>query len=214
MEHLEIVTPPAVEPVSLAEAKLHLRVSIDDDDTLITSLIAAARLRAEALLRQTLIATTFDWFLDGFPASANGYFNRLVRLQGPGPQWLPNGAAILIVPNRPLVSVASVKYYDPAGVLQAVDPATYFVSTGLGSRIQPLVGHVWPVVRPQIDGVVIRYTAGYADASAVPENVKAAMKLMIGTWYEHREEVADAATYPVSNTVDALLSATDPGIYS
>lgn len=215
MEHLEVVTPPAEEPVSLEEMKLHLRVDIDDDDPLISALIEAARMRAEVLLRQTVILTTYDLFFDDFPASANGYFDRLVRQQGPSPQWLPNGAAILYLPKPPLVSVASVKYYDSSGTQQTYDPARYFVSTGLGSRIQPTVGNVWPVVRQQIDGVVVRYTAGLANAAAVPQNVKAAMKLMVGHWYENREEtVVGTIINSVPNAVDALLAATDHGSYA
>lgn len=215
MEHLEVITPPAIEPVTLDEAKKHLRVDIDDDDDFISSLISAARVIAEALLRQTLIATTYDWYLDEFPASANGYYNRLVRQMGPGPNWLPNGAAILYLPKPPLVSVASVKYYDSTGTLETVDPSRYAVSTGIGSRIQPVVGNVWPVVRPQIDGVVIRYTAGLADASAVPANVKAAMKLLLGNWYENREStVIGTIVNELPDGVTALLSATDHGAYA
>jgi hypothetical protein len=203
-----------LQPITLAEAKLHLRLEIPDDDSLVAALVAAAALRASAELRQTLLLTTFDWYLDLFPSGGGGYFNRQIRQQGLNPQWLPNGQAILYVPNPPLVSVTSVNYYDSTGNLATVDPTSYWVSTGIGSRIQPLIGRVWPVVRPQIDGVVVRYTSGVANASLVPDNVKAAMKLMIGHWYEHREEVADFQLMTVPNAVDALLSATDHGAYS
>src|SRR4051812_41929308 len=108
MEHLEVITGPAVEPITLAEAKLHLRLEVSEDDGLVSGLITAARLRASTLLRQTLLLTTYDWFLDSFPSSGGGYFNRFVRQQGLNPQWLPNGSAILYLPNPPLVSVASV----------------------------------------------------------------------------------------------------------
>ena len=202
-----------LQPITLAEAKQQCRLEIPDDDNLIVSWIDSARLRAEVLLRATILQSTFNWYMDGFPASANGYYNRLIRQSGPNPQWLPNGAAILHFPTRPLISVASVQYYDPVGTLQTIDPSTYFVSTGLGARIQPLIGYVWPVVRPQIDGVVVQFTAGNATASSVSENVKSACRLMVAHWYEHREEVADAQTYPVPNAVDALISATDPGVY-
>jgi hypothetical protein len=215
MEHLEVVTPPAMEPVTLAEAKLQLRVDISDDDAFITSLITAARMRAEVIQRQTFIATTYDWFFDNFPAAANGYFNRLNRLMGPNPQWLPNGAAILYLPKPPLVSVASVKYYDPTGIQQTYDPTKYFVSTGIGSRVQPTIGNVWPVTRPQIDAVVVRYTAGNADATSVPENVKAAIKMLVNHWYENRgPTVTGTIMVPVPDAVDALLSASDHGSYA
>ncbi len=203
-----------LQPITLAEAKQQCRLEIPDDDSLIVSWIDSARLRAEVLLRQTLLQSTFKWYMDGFPAAANGYYNRLVRAMGPNPQWLPNGAAVLYFPTRPLVSVVSVQYYDPLGVLQTIDPASYFVSTGLGARIQPIIGHVWPVVRPQIDGVVVQFIAGNPTAASVPENIKAACRLMVAHWYEHREEVGDAQTYTVPNAVDSLISATDPGVYA
>lgn len=204
----------SLQPITLAEAKKQCRLEIPDDDILIASWIDSARLRAEVLLRQTLLATTYNWFMDQFPASANGYYNRLVRLMGPNPQWLPNGAAILYLPKGPLVSVASVQYYNAQGQYLTVDPSTYFVSTGLGSRVQPLIGFVWPVVRPQIDGVCVQFTAGQATAATITENVKSACRLMVAHWYEHREEVGDTQTFPVPNAVDALLSATDPGWYA
>lgn len=204
-----------LEPITLAEAKAHLRLEIPDDDPLVASLITAARLRAEVLLRQTLLLTTYDWYQDNFPASANGYFNRLNRMMGPNPQWLPNGAAILYIPKPPLAAVVSVKYYDPTGTLQTYPANQYFVSTGMGSRVQPLVGQVWPVIRPQIDGVVLRFTAGVATAAAVPDNVKAAMKLMVGHWYENRDTtVTGTIISNISDTVDALLQATDHGSYA
>lgn len=204
----------ALEPITLAEAKTHLRVEIAEDDALIATLVSAARLRAQTLLRQTLLTTTYDYFLDYFPGGSGGYFNRSIRSQGPGPNWLPNGAAGIILPMGPLVSVVSLQYYDSSGTLTTFDPSAYLVSSGVGSRIQPLVGRMWPVLRPQYDGVVVRYVAGNATADKVTPNVKVAIKFMIGHWYEHREEVSDLQTYPVPSAVDALLSATDPGIYA
>jgi hypothetical protein len=203
-----------IAPLGVADAKKQLRLEIPDDDTLVARLINSATIRAQTLLRQTLLTTVYNQYFDQFPASANGYYNRLVRMMGPNPQWLPNGASILTLNGPPLVSVQSVQYYDPSGVLQTVDPSTYFVSTGLGCRVQPVIGHVWPVVRPQIDGVLVQYTAGYSSPSQIGDNIKAAMLLMIGHWYEHREEVGDAETYPVPMTVDSLLGASDPGIYA
>lgn len=203
-----------LEAITLPEAKAHLRLEIPDDDPYVAGLITAGRLRAEVLLRQTLLLTAYDWYQDNFPAAANGYFNRLNRMTGPNPQWLPNGAAILYIPKPPLVSVVSVKYYDPTGTQQTYPANQYFVSSGMGSRVQPIIGQVWPVIRPQIDGVVLRFTAGNATAANVTDNVKTVIKLMISHWYENRSEVDDVRLAVVPNAVDALLSATDHGSYA
>lgn len=205
-----------LEPVSLAEAKLHLKQDgIDNDDPLIARLIAACRLQAEVRLRQTILLTTYDLFMDGFPASANGYYSRQIRQMGMNPQWLPNGAAIISLPKPPLVAVESVKYLNASGTIETIDPSIYSVSTGFGSRVQPLTGRVWPVTQPQIDGVVIRYTAGWATADEVSENVQAAILLIIGTNYEFRESVV-AGTTPakVTRTVEDLLDASKHGAYA
>jgi hypothetical protein len=207
-----------LEPITLAEAKAQCRVELDflTDDAYLVALISAARILAEAFARTTFLATTYDYFLDSFPASFNGYLNRLVRQQGPSPQWLPNGAAIIDLPKPPLVSVASVKYYDPAGTLQTVDASTYTVSTGMGSRVQPLIGNVWPVVQPRIDGVVVRYTAGLSNAALVGANIKAAVKLIVSHLYENREATVSASigAKPLPMGVEALLGAGDGWTYA
>ena len=67
---LSLITPPTVEPVSLAEAKLHLRVDFDDDDALIESLISAARVAAETLTGRQSCTARWIRTLDGFPCSS------------------------------------------------------------------------------------------------------------------------------------------------
>ena len=67
---LQLVIPPAEEPVSLMDAKLHLRVDFDEDDTLIASLISAARQAAETLTGRQFGTARWKLVLDGFPRSA------------------------------------------------------------------------------------------------------------------------------------------------
>ena len=64
---MQLITPPAGEPVSLAEAKLHLRVDFDDDDSLIQVLISAARQAAETLTNRQLVTARWRMVLDSFP---------------------------------------------------------------------------------------------------------------------------------------------------
>ena len=54
-----LLSGPAIEPWSVAEAKSFLRAENDDDDTVIASLIAAARSHVEAMTRCALIAQTW-----------------------------------------------------------------------------------------------------------------------------------------------------------
>jgi uncharacterized phiE125 gp8 family phage protein len=60
---LRLITPPASEPVTREQAKNHLRVDIDEDDTLISSLIVVARQRAEEFTRRAFITQTWEWTL-------------------------------------------------------------------------------------------------------------------------------------------------------
>lgn len=224
MEVLEITTPPAVEPVTLAEAKAFLRLEITNDDDLVTELISAARIHCETVLRQCLITTQFRWSLDQFPWGG-GYWNRAIRQMGPSPYWLPANTGILHLPKAPLQSVQSVGYTDYNGNVDVIDPSLYKVATvtpaaggqvaGTG-RIQPRYGKTWPVARPEIESIAIAFTAGYGDdGTKVPSNVKVAMKMMITHWYETRDvTITGTIISRVPDAVDALLAGSDHGGYA
>jgi uncharacterized phiE125 gp8 family phage protein len=102
--------------------------------------------------------------------------------------WPTNG---IIEPPRPtLVSVQSIKYLDVDGVLQTLDAALYSVDTASEpGRIVPIWGEAWPSARLDVNAVRIEFTAGYANAAAVPQPIKAWMFLAIATWYAQREAV-------------------------
>jgi uncharacterized phiE125 gp8 family phage protein len=156
---LKLVTAPAAEPVSLAEAKARLRVTIDDEDSDIESLIRQARGLCEEGCHRFFVAQTWTLYLDCWPK--------------------PECDGIR-VPRPPLVSVASVKYYDTDAVQQTIDSADYYVGTGSEpGRIVPVAGY-WPAVqlhRP--DAIEIQFTAGYGPASAVPPAAKAAILVTV-----------------------------------
>jgi Phage gp6-like head-tail connector protein len=222
---LVLITPPSVEPVSLTEAKLHARVEYPDDDALISSLITSARRYCETALRGALITQTWALMLDSFP-SAGGYYNRAIREIWPSlgglpsglgfyPGLVPNSTGVIDIPLPPLHSITSVNYYDFAGVLQTVPSSTYNVSLGTPGRIQPAYSKVWPISRPTIDCVQITFVCGQGnDGTAVSENVKTAIKMMVAAWYEQREAFAQGQFAPVPMCVDALLSPDEPGIYA
>jgi uncharacterized phiE125 gp8 family phage protein len=101
---LQLITPPAVEPVTLADARLHLKVDTTDDDALITRLITAARARAEWHTGRALNTQRWILWLDA---------------------WPPRG--IIEIPLPSLQSVTSVTVYAPDDSATMLDPATYQV---------------------------------------------------------------------------------------
>ncbi len=164
---LQLVTPPAGEPVSLAEAKLHLRVDVDDDDALIGSIISAARQAAETLTGRQLNTARWKLVLDTFPCHA------------------------ILLAKCPVQSVVNIQYLDMNGMSQTMPLVDYVVDTAYEpARITPVFGKTWPSTLPQIGAVTITFDAGYGAASAVPEGIKSWIKLRVGSLYAHREEMS------------------------
>lgn len=165
---LTLVTAPAAEPLTLAEAKDQLRVDHSVEDDLITALIVAARQKAETITRRAFVTQTWDLTLDKFPVWCNGPIE---------------------VPLGQLQSVDSFTFIDADGTTQTLDDALYKVDTvSEPGRIVPVYGQSWPVTRCEINAVTIRFTAGYGEAGVVPQIIKQAMLLMICFWYENRED--------------------------
>lgn len=197
---MQLITPPAAEPVSLAEAKLHLRVDFDEDDALIQALISAARQAAEMLTQRQLVTARWRMVLDSFPGPS------LMGVPAGQTFTLP-GHAILI-PKSPLQSVVEIRYLDMAGVSQVMPSAHYTVDKACEpARITPVFGQIWPVALPQIGAVSVTFDAGYGSAADVPEGLKSWIKLRLGSLYAHREEVASMARGRIDPLpfVDGLL---------
>jgi len=116
---MQLITPPAGEPVSLQEAKAHLRVDFDDDDGLIQALIAAARQAAETITNRQLMSARWKLVMDSFPGPS------LMGVPAGQPFSLP-GHAILIH-KSPVLNVVSINYLDMAGVLQSMPASNYTV---------------------------------------------------------------------------------------
>jgi len=161
---------PAAEPFTAAEAKLHLRVDSSDDDTYISALIKAARKKLEADTGRALITQTWKLILDRFPDSDD---------------------EAILMPKAPLQSVSSITYVDTDGVTQTWDSSEYRVDTdSVPGRITPAYNQSWPTTRSVTGAVTITFVAGYGNSSQnIPDDLRHAMRLLIGHWYENREEV-------------------------
>jgi uncharacterized phiE125 gp8 family phage protein len=178
----ELVTPATNPALTTAEAKAHLRVDSSDEDTLIDSLVAAA---TRHLLRtHGLVLTSEIW--DFTPTDLEGY-----ELDG-----FSSGTEDIRVPLHPLQSVTSVTYVDEDGDSQTFDAANYIVVPGaVPGRIRLGYDKEWPDARSQPNAVVVRAVFGYGDEGTdVPENLRHAIRLLIGHWFENRESVVVGAT--------------------
>jgi len=186
MGTLVLKTAPTLEPVTASEAKTHMRVTISDDDTYITTLISVARKHVEHITNRALVSQTWNYYLDNFP-----YNSRALKM-----------------PIGGLSSVTSITYTDADAVDTVWAASNYIVDTkSIPGQIVLGYGLDWPsfVERP-VNAVNIEFVAGYGSAaSSVPEGIRQAILLLISHWYDNRELVTDLALRRVPETVQALL---------
>lgn len=161
------IAEPALEPVTLTEAKVWCRVTHTDEDDRITMLIKDARQQIEKFLERSLITQTWELVLDAFPDTVDV------------PLWFGQI-------QSPLVSL---KYLDPDGAEQSwsLGNVVLDIETSPG-WVRPAVGLTWPSTIDSANAVRIRYKAGYGDAAAnVPETLKSRLLALVVLLYEHRE---------------------------
>lgn len=139
---LAIVTHPAIEPVSRAEAKWHARIDQPDENHLIDAYIVAARRQYEKDTGRTPVNTVYDFTVDRFPEE----------------RWIP-------LPRIPVSSVSSVKSYDENDAETTMSSGDYRVDTALG-RLVLNDDATWPSTLRRHSAGVIRFTAG-GNATAV-----------------------------------------------
>ncbi len=183
---LSLVTGPEAEPLTTAEAKTFLRIDTSDEDTLVASLVKAARVWAENTTNHQMITATWDYTLDCFPGADEP----------------------IELPRTPLASVSSITYTDEAGDSQVWGPSNYTVDTShKPGRVFPAYNVTWPTPRYHRNVVVVRFVAGYgAAATDVPENFRMAMRQLVSHWYEHREAAMPGGLSEVPISVSALLA--------
>lgn len=190
------ITPPTTEPITLEEARLHLRVTPDDDsppthpdDVLIMSLVSAAREYCEEYVRRALAQQTVEVVLDDFPDNE------------------------IQLPFSPIASITSITYIDTDGNQQTLSSALYVLDNDQEPGwVLPLINTEWPETYGVVNAVRVRYEVGYTSAQDSPNSrplpaaIRAAMLLLVGNWYENREAVVIGTTQnTLSFAVEALL---------
>lgn len=181
---------PAVPPVTLSDAKAHLRVDGTDEDALITSLVETAAAHIERGYSLALITQGVTIVRDAWPDA-----------------WLVE------LPLTPVQSVSSVTTFKADGGSLIFDPAHYFTDTI--SHPPRIVLHgtaPWPRPGRRANGIEIAVTAGFGDApSDVPEPIRQALLLLVAHWFERRELVVlEDEPHEIPDTVSALLTPYKP----
>lgn len=162
----KVTTAPVNEPWTLSDVKNYLKVDTSADDTLITTLISAARQAAESYLNMALITQTVTEKLD--------------RLNSP----------TLYLSVSPVISVSNFQYADSQNTTQTFASTNYVVDTfSKPARLSLTYGNTWPTLYGNINDVTITYTAGFGtEASGVPTQIRQAMLMMIADSYDNRED--------------------------
>lgn len=172
MQYLSLTrqTPPAVEPVTVAEAKAHLRVDTSDDDTYIGTLITAAREWCEQYLDRTLIHTQWAMRLHRFPTDST------YPIDLPRPPVVSSGTATAV----------SVTYTSESGSTATLSTAQYRVQRlETPGRITTLYSGTWPAALEDNDAVIVQWWAGYGSSgSSVPAAIRHAILMLVGHWYD------------------------------
>lgn len=166
---VRIITPPLFEPISLAEAKQQCRIApgFTDEDLLIAGYIKAAREYCAGLDWRAYCTQTLELWLDEWPCEDE-----------------------IKIPRPPLQSVASVKYYDINDVEYTLSPTIYYVDTIHEPGTVHLRGYsMWPTtVLRDYNAVCVTFTAGWTTPELVPETIRQALRLVVGHFYENRED--------------------------
>lgn len=183
---LVLTAAPAIEPVSLDEAKAHLRVDHADEDAFIASLIVTSRLHVEAALGLALITQTWTQRLDAWP---------------PGRE--------IELPLRPVRSVVWVRVATASDSFETLAATSYLLDVASQApRIVWRGGAVRPAPAQPVAGIEIAFEAGYGDdAASVPASIRHALLILLAHWYEQREPIEiSTRVIPLPQMVDDLLA--------
>lgn len=192
---LKTLTQPAVEPVTLAEAKQHCRVDTSTDDAYIAALIKAAREYCEAYCDETFVHTQYRMTLDSFP----------VEIELPRPPMATSGTVTAVVvtytlENQSTATLSTSEYRVDRDATPGVLRTNYNGS--------------WPSHLLDYNAVTVTWWGGRdGDASSLPQRFKSAVLWLVGYWYERRMAAEQATMSEIPFGVKSLLDSAKWGAY-
>ena len=192
---LKTLTQPAVEPVTLAEAKAHCRVDTSTDDAYIGSLIEAAREWCEAYCDETFVHTRYRMTLDSFP----------VEIELPRPPMATSGTVTAVVvtytlENQSTAVLSTSEYRVDRDATPGVLRTNYNGS--------------WPSHLLDYNAVTVTWWGGRdGDSSSLPQRFKSAVLWLVGMWYERRMAADAVNLSEIPFGVKSLLDSAKWGAY-
>lgn len=193
-----LISPPLIEPVSLAEAKIYLRIDHNDEDDFINHLIVSARENIEGHLDIQLIEQTWQWRFSSFEGVLTHSTPKTLSL-------FANNSAFIAIPKRQFISLLSIQIYDQADVATAWALSNISVAQNAG-RIYLAPGKAWPKALKDIDGIELNFKVGFgANAENVPALIRQTLLQMVGCYYEQRGS-SDQPSPPLQKILEQLNS--------
>lgn len=161
---VSLLAPPSLEPISLEEAKAHLRLAGSDDDDYVSALIVAARLQVETAIRRVLIDQTWRIYRDDWPADGS-----------------------IDLPIAPVRSIVEIVVYDVDGDPTTLAPTAWALDAASVPARLRLLG-TGPAPGRPLNGIEIDVVAGYGPSGvAVPQSLRLAIMMLVARWFENRE---------------------------
>jgi len=161
---VSLLAPPTLEPVSLEEAKAHLRLAGSDDDDYVSALIVAARLQVETAIRRVLIDQTWRIYRDDWPDDGS-----------------------IDLPIAPVRSIVEIVVYDADGDPTTLAPTAWALDAASVPARLRLLG-TGPAPGRPLNGIEIDVVAGYGPSGvAVPQSLRLAIMMLVARWFENRE---------------------------
>ena len=182
----QLIQGPSVEPITLSEARAHMRVSHSEEDELIAGLVSSARITVETITRRSLISQKWRLFSDTFPPTS-----------------------VIKLPHSPVITVESVKYYDTDGELQTFANSNYWVDlVSAPARLMLRDGVSYPDTQDnRPNAVEITYTAGFGERrESIPSPIRHCVKLLVAHLYENPDIVSAGQLNEIPMSCDYLLA--------
>lgn len=179
---LKLIQGPAIEPVTMAEAKQAARIDGTEFDAILPGLISSARRMAEQQLDRAIIQQTWERVLDAFPEVE-------IELGMPKVQ-----------------GIVSLSYIDSTGATVNLDPSLYALDADvMPGWVLPAAGADWPDTYDTINAVRVRFLCGYGeDTNAVPEEIKTWIKAHVALWIDKAAAATEKQLHPMPY-LDGLL---------